>query len=151
MSGDLVSEGFTKAEAEEIVKKIESKGWKVEISNLDAIKHDDSVWWYEYDEYAPVLKASKGKKSYEIIATGDITITNPNDDEDYFYFRGGKPAFGKDELTTSLLKNGDWGDNNWFEIIPMKYENGEWKEIYGMDNLTEISLSEIIKDFMSLL
>lgn len=145
-----VGKGFTKKEAQEIEKKIEDMGWKVEINNLDAIKHDDSVWWYEYDEYAPVLKASKGKKSYEIIATGDITITTPND-EDHFYFRGGKPDFGKDELTESLVKNGDWGDNNWFEIIPMKSEKGEWKEIYGMDNLTEISLSEIVKDFMLLL
>jgi hypothetical protein len=146
-----MDKGFTKKEISDIEKKITSFGWKIEINNLDAINKDDSTWWYEYDEYAPVLMITKGKDGYEIIATGDITITNPNDDEDYFYFRGGKPDFGKDELTESLVKNGDWGDNNWFEIIPMTKYKGVFKEVSGIDDFTDISLKSIISQLISLL
>jgi hypothetical protein len=147
-----MDKGFTKKEISDIEKKITSFGWKIEINNLDAINKDDSIWWYEYDEYAPILRITQGKEGFEIIATGDISITDPNNDENHFYFRGGKPDFGeKDELTEHLVKYGDYGDNNWFEIVPISYINGKWKEDTDIDDYIEGSLKDTISFLMKML
>ena len=69
-----------------------------------------------------------------------------------FILKGGKPETGDNEdMTDNLLKNGDWGDNNWFELIEFKKENGKFKEILDVDNLNEIDLKEIIKDLFEVL
>lgn len=130
-----MSEGFTRKETQEIEKKIESMGWKVKINNLDVIKHDNSVWWYEYDIDAPILSVeNKNKKiAYLLIADGDIRITDPKNEENHFYFEGGNPDMGEsDELTEDLVKYGKWEDNNWFEVIREIY-NSKTKE-YEVDN-----------------
>ncbi len=147
-----MDKGFTKKEISDIEKKITSLGWEIKINNLDAINKDDSTWWYEYDEYAPVLMITKGKDGYEIIATGDIIIIDPKNDGNHFYFKGGNPDFGeKDKLTESLIKNGDWENNNWFEIVPMTNYKGTFKELTGIDDITDGSLKSIVSQLISLL
>ena len=153
------SEGFTTAEAEEIGKKIESIGWKVEINNLDAVKHDDSVWWYEYDSGAPILSVENkdGTIAYVLIADGDINITDPKDEENHFYFEGGKPDTGEaGELTEDLINRGVWGNNNWFEIIREVYSNDtydyEVDSEFGENNDTvEAYLKEAVNKLINLI
>lgn len=147
-----MKQGYTRKEALEIQKKLEDNGWKVEINNLDAIKKDDSAFWYEYDEDFPLLSIRRKNKKYEIIAKGDIDVIDPKNDNIYFHFEGGKPDTGDNEdMTDNLVKNGDWGNNNWFELIEFKIQNGKFKEILDVNNPNEIDLKEIIKDLFETL
>jgi hypothetical protein len=115
-------EGYTSKEAKKIQDKIEKLGWEVVINNLDAVKKDDSIYWYEYDDYAPILLLEKrtkdGKKfKIEMETEGDIYIYDKKDEENHFIFNGGKADLGdKDELTDDLVKNGVYENNNWFII-----------------------------------
>lgn len=154
-----MSEGFTRKESKEIEEKIERLGWKIEINNLDMVKHNDSVWWYEYDLDLPILSVeNKNKKiNYLLIADGDIRITDLEDEENHFYFRGGKPDMGKtDKLTEDLIERGEWGDNNWFEIIRSVYNPKSKK--YEVDNDLDLvdeptsgDIKEIVDTFINFL
>lgn len=135
-----MGEGYTKAEAKEIQKQIEEMGWSVEMNNLDAVKRDDSVWWYEYDIDSPILSVENKDNSvaYILVADGDISITDPENGENHFYFEGGRPDTGeKDDLTEDLVKRGVWDNNNWFEVIREVY-NPKTKEYKVDNNLNQI-------------
>ena len=154
-----MSEWFNKKEAQEIEKKIERLGWEVEINNLDAIKHDNSIWWYEYDMNAPILSVKNNDKkiAYLLIADGDILITDPKNEENHFYFKGGNPDTGKaDELTEDLVKNGVYGNNNWFEVIREVY-NPKTKryevdaDLDQVDDPVEYYIKNAVKKFIKFL
>ena len=135
-------EGYTTKETEEIANKLEKDGWKVKTNMLNAVKKDDSVWWYEFGG-EKILSASKGRKTVSIGVYGDIAIRGnertKNEDE-YFVCKQGGNEDG--ELTEDLVKNGTWDENNWFEII---VEDSKTKEFTTVD--VPISLQDAVKIF----
>jgi len=127
----------------ETIKELEKDGWKIKVNMLDAVKKDDSVWWYEFGG-EKILSASKGRKTVSIGVYGDIAIhgnERTKNEDDYFVCKQGGNEDG--ELTEDLVKNGSWDENNWFEII---VEDSKTKEFITVDVPT--SLQDAVKIFL---
>jgi len=122
----------------ELIKKLEKDGWKVEVNMLNAVRKDDSVWWYELGGET-IFSASKGTKTVSIGVYGDIAIHGDNEGNYFICKEGGKPD---GRLTQDLVKNGNWGNNNWFEII---VEDRKAKDFITVDVPT--SLQDAVKIF----
>jgi len=119
----------------ETIKELEKDGWKIKINMLDAVRKDDSVWWYELGGET-IFSASKGTKTVSIEVRGDISIYDENYEDVYFVCKeGGKPD---GELTQDLVKNGEWNDNNWFEI---NFEDSKTKEFKTVDVPTSLQVA----------
>lgn len=123
----------------EMLREIEKAGWKIEIDSTDAVPHEDSIWWYEYDDEAPILSIVKGKHHLDLITHGDIEIFNEKDDLDYFIYKEGSRLEGS--LTPNLVKFGRYETNNWFEINQDENSYDIMEENYS-------SLTEAVKALM---
>jgi hypothetical protein len=96
-------------------KELKGKGYIINVNNVDFRVQDCTNY---FNEGNPILKVSsldKDKKTFELLCVGDIRIYSKKKS---FVYKGGNPD-GK--LTRYLKKNGEWENNNWFEIT----ENGE--------------------------
>jgi len=128
---------------EEITNKLKKDGWKVEVNMLGAIKKDDSVWWYDFGGLE-ILSAIKRTKKVSIGVYGDIFVhknyETENGEENYFKCKeGGKP---EGELSDDLVENGEWENNNWFEIF---VEDSKTKNFITID--TPTSLEDAVNIF----
>ena len=95
-----------KKEFQELIKDF---GWKIDTYNMDFGTEACELY---YDWENPLLEISKGEQYIRVMVIGDIRIYGKRDA--LFEYRGGK---AKGELTYWLRKNGQWENNNWFEIF----------------------------------
>lgn len=120
-----------------MMKRIKNAGYKIINDNID-FRKQDCTDWYDCDIVLSIQSLDKKRRRFDILAVGDIKIYTKNN---HFVFKGGKPS---GELTTYLKKNGDWENNNWFEIT----ENGEadmGDVFYELDSVIENLLERIEK------
>jgi len=119
----------------ETIKELEKDGWKIKVNMLDAVRKDDSIWWYDFGGLE-IFSVSKGTKTVSIEVRGDISIYDEIYEDVYFVCKeGGKP---EGELTEDLVKRGEYDDNNWFEI---NFEDSETNEFKTVDITTSLKVA----------
>jgi len=145
---EQVSQQPFKNTRENFVKEVEAKGkgWKIEENNLD-FRRQDCTLWYNTDT---VVSLSKEGFWAEIIPSGDIRIYGKKDSTEFVY-KGGNP---RGELTNYLRKNGEWENNNWFEVgvfRRVKQPNGDFVLEGGPDPEVAYNLNQAVSLLLDML
>jgi hypothetical protein len=110
----------------EMLKRLKKNNCEI-LDDFVDFRIQDSTNWYDSDT---ILSVKKDDKIYSLSAVGQIRIYTKNK---HFVFKGGKPD---GELNNYIKKNGEWENNNWFEIT----ENGTadlGDVFYELDNAVE--------------
>lgn len=131
-----------------LFKLLKRNGYEVVEDNIMWKKKKFACeWYYDAEVVFGVERKSDGHRII-IIPVGDILVFNPKKpEEEYFEWKNCNQS---GYLTEALMKNGHWERNNWFEVIELEREKGQWLQINdGDDNIAHwiVDAFNILKEY----